>query len=168
MGSLHAYMTEYRTLLQKGVIQKAYKGLMDYIMQLRTHLQNKYPGYSISGSIYTGYMDMTYFSIVTERLKQRTLKIAVVFLHQEGRFEVWLSGVNKQVQSKYWAMIKENNWNRYPLVPTIKGADSILESILVGNPDFDDLDSLTSQIESGILSFINDIETFLSHSDTHR
>lgn len=168
MGSLHAYMTEYRTLLQKGVIQKAYKGLMDYIMQLRTHLQNKYPGYSISGSIYTGYMDMTYFSIVTERLKQRSLKIAVVFLHQEGRFEVWLSGVNKQVQSKYWTMIKESNWNRYPLVPTIKGADSILESILVGNPDFDDLDSLTSQIESGILSFINDIETFLSHSDTHR
>jgi hypothetical protein len=166
MGSLHAYMAEYQTLLQKGVIQKAYKGLMDYIMQLRTHLQNKHPGYSTSGSLYTGYMDMTYFSVVTEPLKQRSLKIAVVYLHKEGRFEVWLSGYNKQVQLKYWTKIKDSNWDHYHLVPILQGADSILESILVEKPDFDDLDSLTGQIERGIIKFINDIEILLSRIDT--
>lgn len=37
MESLHACMNEYRKQLEKDYIQKAYKGLMEYIMGLRTH-----------------------------------------------------------------------------------------------------------------------------------
>jgi len=33
---------------------------------------------------------------------------------------------------------------------------------LVENPDFNDLDALTSQIEKGTLKFIEDVENFLS------
>ena len=40
--------------------------------------------------------------------------------------------------------------------------DSIVEHILVDNPDFGDLDTLTKQIERGTLNFIEDIEKFLS------
>lgn len=40
--------------------------------------------------------------------------------------------------------------------------DSILEHVLVGNPDFGDLDALTKQIEAGVRQFIADIEDFLS------
>jgi hypothetical protein len=66
-----------------------------------------------------------------------------------------------QVQSKYWKIFKESNWNKYHIVPTTKGADSILEHILVDNPDFRDLDKLTKQIEKGTLKFIGDVESFL-------
>ena len=45
---------------------------------------------------------------------------------------------------------------------TTKGVDSIMEHILVDNPDFSDLDALTGQIEKGTLNFISDIEDFLS------
>ena len=38
-------------------------------MELRTQLKNKYPDYFVSGSIYYGYMDMTYFSFFPESLK---------------------------------------------------------------------------------------------------
>jgi hypothetical protein len=62
MGSFHESMNEYRKQLEKGAIQEAYKGLMEYILALRTHFKNKYPDYFVSGSIYYGYMDMTYFS----------------------------------------------------------------------------------------------------------
>jgi hypothetical protein len=62
MESFHECMNEYRKQLEKGAIIKAYKGLMEYIMDLRMHLKNKYPDYFVSGSIYFGYMDMTYFS----------------------------------------------------------------------------------------------------------
>jgi hypothetical protein len=161
MDSFPEYMNEYRKQLERGAIQAAYKGLMEYIMGLRTHFQTKYPDYLVSGSIYFGYMDMTYFSIFPKSLKHRNLKIAVVFLHEAFRFEVWLSGVNKQVQSKYWKFIKESDWNKYRIVPTIKGADSILEHSLVGNPDFRDLDVLTNQIETETLKFISDVESFL-------
>ena len=80
-------MNEYKKQLQKGVIQKAYKGLMEYIMDLRTHLQHKYPEYFVS-AIYYGYMDMTYFSFTSRTLKERKLKAAVVFIHDAFRFEV--------------------------------------------------------------------------------
>jgi len=155
-------MNEYRRQLQKGAIQKAYQGLMDYIMRLRSHFENKYPDYSVSGSVYFGYMDMTYFSFFPETLKLRRLKVGIVFVHRTFRFEVWLFGYNKGVQAKYWKLFKENGWNKYRIPPTTKGVDSILEGILVENPDFSDLNALTKQIERGTLKFIEDVESFLS------
>jgi hypothetical protein len=107
-------------------------------------------------------MDMTYFSFFPESFKHRKLKIAVVFLHETCRFEVWLAGVNKQVQSKYWKLFKESDWNKYPLVSTTKGVDSIMEYTLVDDLDFKDLDALTGQIETATLRFIKDVESFLS------
>jgi len=64
MESFQQTMCEYKNQLEKGIVQKAYKGLMEYIMGLRTHFMKKYPEYDVPGSIYFGYMDMTYFSIV--------------------------------------------------------------------------------------------------------
>ena len=162
MGSLSEYIKEYRKQLEKGYIQRAYKGLMEYIMDLKTYLKSQHPDYVISGSIYYGYMDMTYFSFFPESFKQRNLKIAIVFNYNQFRFEVWLAGYNKQVQQKYWKLFRESDWNKYPIVSTTKGVDSIIEHTLANNPDFRDLDSLTKQIETGTLNFIKDIDGFLS------
>ena len=162
MGPFHEYINEYKKQLEKGDIKEAYKGLMEYIMDFRVHFKKKYPDYFVSGSIYYGYMDMTYFSFIPESLKRRNLKIAIVFIHDTFRFEVWLAGYNKKVQTKYWKMFKESNWNKYHIVSTIKGVDSIIEYILVDNPDFSNLDTLTKQIETGTLKFIKDVENFLS------
>ena len=90
------------------------------------------------------------------------MKIAIVFIHETFRFEVWLAGYNKRVQTKYWKLFKESDWNKYHIPSTTKGVDSIIEYILVENPDFSDLDTLTKQIEKGTLKFINDVEDFLS------
>jgi hypothetical protein len=162
MESFPEYIDEYKKQLKEGDIKKAYKGLMEYIMNLRTYFQKKYPEYFISGSIYYGYMDMTYFSFFPISIKSRKLKTAIVFIHDTCRFEVWLAGYNKQVQSKYWKLFKENEWNKYPIMPTTKGVDSIIEHILVDNPDFNDLDTLTKQIERKVLVFIGDVESFLT------
>jgi len=162
MESFSEYMKEYRIQLKKGAIQKAYRGLMDYIMDLRTHFKNKYPDYFVSGSIYYGYMDMTYFSFTPESLKQRNLKIAIVFIHDAFKFEVWLGGYNKQVQSKYWKLFKESGWDKYHVVSSTKGVDSIVEYVLVDSPDFSDSDTLTQQIETGTLQFIEDVESFFA------
>jgi len=162
MGPFQEDMNEYKKQLQKGAIQKAYQGLMDYIMGLRSYFEKKYPDYSVSGSIYLGYMDMTYFSFFPESLKLRKLKAGIVFVHCAFRFEVWLFGYNKNVQAEYWKLFKESGWNKYRITPTTKGADSILEHVLVEDPDFSDLDTLTKQIERGALKFIEDVEGFLS------
>ena len=154
-------MNEYKKQIQKGAIQIAYRGLMEYLMGLRTHFAKQYPDHFVSGSIYYGYMDMTYFSFTPSSLQQRQLKTAIVFIHDTFRFEVWLAGNNKQIQSKYWKLFKESGWDKYPIVPTTKGVDAIVEGVLVDGPDFGDLDTLTRQIESATIRFIKDIESFL-------
>ena len=63
MESFNEYMDEYKKHMKRGYIRKAYKGLMEYIMGLRIHFKNKYPEYSSPGSMYQGYMDMTYFPL---------------------------------------------------------------------------------------------------------
>jgi len=162
MASFHDYMAEYKKQMAKGYLPAAYQGLMQYIMDLRTYFKNKYPGALTSGSLYYGYMDMTYFPLFTESLKSRQLKIAVVFIHQSVCFEAWLAGNNKQIQTQYWELFQASNWHKYrmPLDPT--GADSIIECTLADDPDFSNLDALTGQIEKGTLAFIKDIEDFLA------
>ena len=164
MASLQEYVNEYRIQLEKGMINKAYQGLMEYILDLRTHFKNKYPDYFVSGSVYFGYMDMTYFSFYPESFGQRKLKVAIVFIHESIRFEAWLAGYNKQVQSQYWKMFKESGWNKYHLAPTLKGSDSILEHVLAQNPDFSNLGHLTLEIENETMKFIRDVEDFLAKS----
>jgi len=162
MEGFYEYIDEYKKQLKKGHIQKAYKGLLEYIMDLKSYFKKKYPDYFVSGDIYAGYMDMSYFSFIPESLKRRKLKIAIVFNYDAFRFEVWLGGYNKQVQNKYWDLFRNSGWNKYHIVSTIKGVDSIIDNILVETPDFSNLDALTKQIEKGTLEFIKDIEHFLS------
>lgn len=161
MESFAENMREYHHQLEQGTIQAAYRGLLHYMLHLKTHFQKRFPVYAHPGSLYSGSMDMTYFSVLPESLKKRGLKIAVVFLHEAFRFEVWLAGYNKQVQAQYWAIFKKSDWRQYRLVPTPRGVDSILEHTLVDPPDFDDLDALTDRIERETARFIADVEAFL-------
>ena len=105
MGSFDTYMDKYKKQMQKGDIRLAYKGLMEYIMDLRRYFKRQYPDCFVSGSLYYGYMDMTYFSFTPEALKRLGLKIAIVFIHETCRFDVWLGGYNKEVQTKFWKLV---------------------------------------------------------------
>jgi len=154
METLQENMLEFRKQLEKGAIQKAYQGLMQYMLGLKSHFDSQYPDLSVSGSMYPGYMDMTYFSIFPKSLKDRELKIAVVFVYDAFQFQVWLSGRNQQVLAKYWKIFTASGWDQYKIAPQGKWADSILEHVLVDNPDFGDVEALTRQIEQGTLKFI--------------
>ena len=105
---------------------------------------------------------MTYFSFTPTILKQQRLKIAIVFLHEAFRFEVWLAAANKHIQQEYWELINLSSWRKYPLVSSTQGADAILEHILIADPDFADLDQLSHQLEAGALKFTEDVVDFLN------
>lgn len=155
-------ISEYKKQLKKGYIQEAYTGLMKYIRDLKSHFNCLYPDRFPSGSIYYGYLDMTYFPLFPESLKHNKLKIAIVLIHNPLRFEVWLVGYNRNVQKKYWNLVNEYKWDKYRIPILTKGVDSIIEYTLVDNPDFGDLNDLTKKIEMGTLKFIKDVENFLS------
>ena len=58
MEKLNYSLREYKSQLSKGHIQKAYKGIMNFMSDLRADFVRKYPDYNAS-SLYFGYMDMT-------------------------------------------------------------------------------------------------------------
>lgn len=161
MKTINDYIAEYRNQLEKGDIRKGYHGIMDTMMKLRIHLKSKHSGYNVSGQVYQGYMDMSYFAFTPEEIFKKKLKFAIVFLHEELKFEIWLAGVNKQVQNSFRKIVKEKKWDKYPL-STSKSEDyAIFELELAQNPDFNDFASLSKKIEKGVLKFIGDIEEFL-------
>ncbi len=154
-------MAAYRRQMARGAVPQAYRGLMDYLLALRTRFASGHPDYAVS-ALYQGYLDMSYFALVPAPFKARKLKVAVVFLHEAFRFEAWLAGVNKQVQQEYWQRFKEGGWDRYRLVPTTQGADAILQAVLAEEPDFRDLPALTARLEDGTLQFMREVEGFLA------
>jgi hypothetical protein len=160
MQTLNDAIKEYTAQLQKGQIQEAYKGIMTFMSGLKTYLQSRHTEYTTTG-LYFGYMDMTYFAFTPPELKDRNLKIAIVYLHQENRFELWLGGTNRKVQAQYIEIFKEKDIAPYKLSQVSPGVDSIIESIISEQPDFDDADTLMQIIEEKTVEFANRIISVL-------
>lgn len=153
MKTLNQLINEYTYFLQQGEIQTAYKGILEFISKLRAAFIKKYPGYDI-GSIYQGYMDMTYFSLNTKPLKYKGLKIAIVYLHEKGAFEVWLSARNREIAKKYESVFNSNILDNNMLFHDENNQDAILECLLTSEPNFENQDSLIDRIEQGVEKFI--------------
>ena len=156
----HIY-DEYRKLLSAGKVQKAYRGIVQFMMQLQTRQKTEHPEIDVSG-LYQGYMDMTYFSFTPKTLSDIGLKIAIVFLHESFSFQVWLSARNRKIQEKFINLLKQKGWNPAEISTVGPGIDSIVENELVSEPDFEDPTTLSNQILKGTLEFARKIETFLA------
>jgi hypothetical protein len=154
MKDFNHYVSIYKEQLSKGDIQEAYVGLVKYVTKLGTALsKNLSESYSF-GSLFQGYMDYTYFYYTNEFLKKRKLKMALVLNHSKMRFEIWLLGQTIPIQEKYWEYFKSTKWNIHR---TTRPQYSILETAIIENPDFNDLEKLTSQIEDKIMFVTNEI-----------
>lgn len=163
MEPINEYIMEYTAQLRKGQIQKAYKGIMTFMAELRAYLESEYPDHT-AGSLYFGYMDMTYFAFTPTDLKNKRLKIAVVYLHEKNVFEVWLAGTNRNIQAEYIALMSCENIGEYKLSQAIPGVDSIMESTLVQEPDFDHPEELMKKIEKKTMAFVKDIISILDEA----
>jgi hypothetical protein len=154
-------MNDLRQQLRSGTIQRAYRALLGYMMDLRAHFKHRHPDYSISG-LYQGYLDMTYFAVVPPAFKRRGLKIAIVFNYGAFRFEAWLAAANRQVQRKYYEQLRDTQWSEYRVVAPATGVDSIVECGLAEHIDFASPDDMTATIEKKAGNFIKDMERFFS------
>lgn len=153
MNNLNDCIKEYTEQLAKGQIQQAYKGIMTFMSGLSGYLQSRHPDYAVS-ALYYGYMDMTYFAFTPLAIKELKLKIAIVFLHEECRFEVWLSGMNKKIQAHYIDRLRAKGIDKYKLSQPLPGVDSIVESIIIDQPNFANTDELMKEIEIKTMEFI--------------
>lgn len=161
MEFLSNYVREYTAQLRKGHIQQAYKGIISFMSGLSGYLAGSHTEYTKS-ALYFGYMDMTYFAFTPAALKDKKLKIAIVYLHEEARFEAWLGGINRKIQAEYIELLRRKDIGEYTLSELSPGVDSIIEATLVDQPDFDQLEELKMQIEKKVIEFAYDMLSFLS------
>jgi hypothetical protein len=147
MKKLSESIDKYKKELEKGDIQVAYATVVKFVMRMKTDLTKNMSNSYTFGNVLQGYMDYTYFYFLNDYLKQRKLKFALVLNHKEMRFEVWLLGQTIDVQEKYWLLLKNSRWNQdRSEMPQY----SILEAVLEIEPDFDNQDKLSKQIESEV------------------
>ncbi len=160
MHSKRELMDEFRRRLEPGSIQAAYRDLLSYMSELRTRFASSFGESAVSG-LYQGYMDITFFALFPPSLRQRQLKVAIVFNYDAFRFEAWLAGRNREVQRRCWELLKDAPWPGFRVRAPAKDVDSILECDLATDFDLDDPDALTARIETSARAFIDRIEQFL-------
>lgn len=100
-------LNEYKTLLQTTDLIEAYQEFIKLFRFLRIELEKTMTEYRFQGNIAENGMDYSYLLFWNEELKSKGLKIAVVFVHRDFRFEVWVSGFNRKYQSKYYDILKD-------------------------------------------------------------
>ena len=162
MENLNKYVAVYKEQLEKGDILIAYNELVKFVMKLRTEfIKTLSDQYSFAGILH-GYLDFTYFYYSNDFLKSKKLKFGLVLNHVEMRFEIWLLGNTIPTQKKYWELLKNTKWNKDK---TEMPKYSILETTLVENPDFNNLNKLTEQIETKMIKASDEILDYLKTLD---
>ena len=156
MKNLAESIKIYTELIEKGDIQTAYRGIMDFFGYLRVSFTKTYPQYEI-GNLYQGYMDMTYFSITTDRFKAKGLKVAIVYLHAQGVFEVWLSARNRSMAKTFVPLFSSDVMLKLNAFHDMENPDAIVERKIVEYPDFDSQDDLAKLILQETERFVTEI-----------
>ena len=154
MKTLNVLIDKYTNYLQQGEIQIAYKAILEFIGKLRAEFIRNNPEYDVS-SIYQGYMDMSYFSLSTKTLRNKGLKIAIVYLHEKGAFEVWLSARNRSIAKNYESTLENCIACNSIIFHDKSNPDSIVECRLTPNPNFEDPSSLIGIIDEGVKKFVS-------------
>ncbi len=153
MKTLSQLISDYTVCLQQKNLQLAYKGILEFTSKLRADFIKRYPQYD-AGSVYPGYLDMSYFSLSTQSLKDKGLKLAVVYLHQSGHFEVWLSAKNRAILKTYEPAVGRILADTPALFHDPGNQDALVEATLTSAPDFDDPAKLIDTIEQGVAMFV--------------
>lgn len=152
-NNLNARIPAYKKAFASGEIQKTYQSLVGVVQGLRTECHKVYKGkYSVANVLH-GYIDFTYFYLQNDYLKERRLKLAIVFNHQEVRFELWLLGQTKDVQINFWEKLKGEKWVNEDSMPEW----SIFEIVMIASPDFDNTEQLSESIHSAFTKLSNEI-----------
>lgn len=153
MQDLNHFVSIYKEQLQKQDIQIAYIQLIKFISRLKIKFSKELAHKYSFNNIFQGYMDYSYFYYSNSYLKEKRLKLGLVLNHKNMTFEIWLLGNTKDIQKKYWNLLKNTKWINNLEIPQY----SIFEITIIENPNFNDLDLLSEEIKDKLIEVSNEI-----------
>ena len=159
---INSLVSAYQEQIRKGDIQKTYAFLLKYVMQVKASFEKSFSQVYLCGYVSPGYMDYSYFSFFNGYLRDKKLRFGIMLNHSEMRFELWLMGQNKEIQDKYWNILKASPWNQGR---STKPQYAELEIVLVDNPDFEKADELAVDIINRAVYEADKVIAFLKKLD---
>lgn len=150
------YIEEYKKIIQTTNLQKGYQESIKFFRYLKNYLQKEMNNFKFTANIVENNMDYSYFQFTNEKLKKKGLKIVFVFVHKEFKYQIWLSGVNRQTQVKYSDMYEKNN--KYTISPNPDKTDYIISRDIDIELNYDNLEDLLDNFKKKVYMFINDID----------
>ena len=161
-GKINHYISVYQEQMKNGEVQKAYSFLLKYVMQVKASFEKNFSKEYSCGNVSRGYMDYSYFPFFNDYLRDKKLRFGIVLNHSEMRFELWLMGQNKEIQNRYWDLLKTSTWNQDR---TTKPQYAELEIVLIDNPDFENIDTLTIDIINRAVEEADKVIVYLKKLD---
>lgn len=162
MSELNRLVTEYTHQLQQGKIQIAYRGILDFLGKLRAAIMKNHPAFE-AGNLYQGRLDMSFFSLSTAVLKRAGLKVVVVYQHESGQFELWLSARNRATVERFGTLAGDVAQGEAAAIPDPDNRDAMVTARLVTEPDFDDPAGLIRIIDQRVGAFVLTVEKSLQN-----
>ena len=142
------YIEEYKNIMKNTNLQKGYQEIIKLFRYLKVYFEKEMPEFKFTSNIVENNMDYSYFQFTNDKLKKNKLKIVFVFIHKEFKFQIWLSGINRNIQNIY-----KNT--KYNLSINPNKTDYILSKDL--NLNYNDLKQSLIYLKKEVYSFINDI-----------
>lgn len=124
--SLIACIESYQAAIAGGDLVRAYRGILAQLAQFKTAWEQAYPADHV-GTLYQGYLDMSFVAFAPEALAQKRLKISLVFLHSGCEFALWLTAGNRAIQKSVSDALKSVPLGGYHLARLEPGVDAIIE-----------------------------------------
>lgn len=155
--AINEIINNYTNQVRKGHIKTAYKIIMTYMTNLQRSFADNFNEFQVSSNLYQGCMDMTFISLTTEDLKKRGLKIVIVYLHDKGTFEAWISGRNRNILEEHKYLVNSDTFDDIKVFHDNNNLDAIMECTLMSQPNFHNPKVLTEIIQEGTVKFINAI-----------
>lgn len=146
------YINEYKKIVQTTDIQLGYKELINSIKHLKSYLQKEMKNFIFSKNIVENNLEYTYFHFTNKELKSHGLKLVLVFTHKEFKFEIFLSGVNRQKQINFFNDIKDKKI-KYILSNNPSKTDYVLKYEINNNFNYETIEEISIDIYSDIQEF---------------
>lgn len=153
MGQTKIMMDHFKKALGTGELQKAYRHLMDVFSSLQTALRENKEAQVQTGTLYHGYLDMTYLPVTTRVLRKKGMKVAVVFDYPKFQFQLWLSAGNRKKREKAILLLEQTKVLKDSIRIAKENPDAILEQVIHEPIDFEDTQGLVRSLVAETIRF---------------
>ena len=102
---LNACVESYTRAVFAGDLPRAYRAILSTLSSFKAAWEAAHPKDTV-GSLYQGYLDMSFISFASPALASERLKISLVYLHPQGCFSLWLAAGNRSIQADISARLR--------------------------------------------------------------